>query len=97
MAMFVAILALFVGMRAWGEHRERPAIPYLGRGIIVLVALQLILGTLALWATSLTESQQAPHPADVILTTAHQTVGAVILTLATMLALWTRRLLRSEA
>ena len=97
MAVIVAGTALFAGMRAWGEHRALPVVPHLGRGLMVLTSVQLVFGLLALWATTLTEKQQAPHMADVILTTTHQTVGAVILTLSVMLMLWTRRLIRSKA
>lgn len=97
MATIVAGTALFAGMRAWGEHRGQPVIPYLGRGLMVLVTTQLVLGVLALWGTSLTTTRQAPHLLDVIFTTTHQTVGAVILTMSVMLMLWTRRLVRSQA
>ncbi len=96
-AAIVLFLALFAGMRAWGEHRGQPVVPHLGRGLLILVPVQLTLGLLALWATTLTDKASEPHLADVILTTAHQTVGAVILTVSVMLMLWTRRLVRREA
>ena len=97
MATIVAGTALFAGMRAWGEHRGQPVIPHLGRGLMVLVGLQLVLGVLALWGTSLTETGRSPHLVDVVFTTAHQTTGAVILTVSVMLMLWTRRLVRPQS
>lgn len=93
-AVITAVLVLFTGLRAWGEHRGLPAIPHLGRALMVLVAVQLTLGLLALWGTSLTGDGADPHLLDVIFTTAHQTTGALILGAAMMLALWVAQLLK---
>jgi len=94
-AMFVAMVAVFAGLRARGEHRSVPMIPALGSGLAWLVGIQLVLGVLALWGTSLTDSLGAPHVLDVVFTTLHQTTGAVILAISIMLMLWTRRLIHA--
>jgi hypothetical protein len=64
---------------------------------VILLGLQICLGLAALWATGLTTAAGAPALADVILTTLHQSTGAVILACSVLLALWNTRLLRAAA
>lgn len=94
-AVVVAMTAVFAGLRARGEHAGVPLVPALGTWLSWLVGLQLALGVMALWGTSLTETAGRPHAVDVAFTTLHQTVGALILAVAVMLMLWTRRLVRA--
>ncbi|HPF35663.1 MAG TPA: COX15/CtaA family protein [Candidatus Krumholzibacteria bacterium] len=96
-AVVVAMTAVFMGLRARGEHAGVPVVPGLGTWLSWLVGLQLLLGVMALWGTSLTETSGGPHAVDVIFTTLHQTTGAIILAVAVMLMLWTRRLIRAAA
>jgi cytochrome c oxidase assembly protein subunit 15 len=94
-AVFVAMLALFAGLRAKGEHPNVPMVPGLGGNLTMFVGFQLVLGVMALWGTSLTETHSEPHLVDVVFTTLHQTTGALVLAISVMLMLWTRRLLTS--
>jgi cytochrome c oxidase assembly protein subunit 15 len=104
-AMLVAVLAIFVGVRLWGLY---PQIAVFARGGVALmgvVILQLILGGISLafrtppaTASPSAEQLQAQPgtllPAvHAILTTAHQTTAAVLLAIATLLAFWAWRLL----
>jgi cytochrome c oxidase assembly protein subunit 15 len=104
-AMFVAILAILVGVRLWGLY---PHIGVFARGGVALMAvviLQLILGGISLVyrtpkaaaspsAEQLQSHAEALQPAaHAILTTAHQTTAAVLLAIATLLAFWAWRLM----
>jgi cytochrome c oxidase assembly protein subunit 15 len=97
MAVAVAVVGLLAGLRAWGEHPDVPRLQGLGRALMILLGLQICLGLAALWATGLTAAAGAPALADVILTTLHQSTGAVILACSVLLALWNTRLLRAAA
>ncbi len=93
LAVAVIMLAIAVGVRVWGMAVEVPVLPKLGRALTLLTGAQIVLGIAALIAVGATAGV-TPRPAlDVVLTTAHQAVGAGLLALAVMLALWTRRVL----
>ena len=107
-AMLVAMLAILVGVRLWGLY---PQIAVFARGGVALmgvVILQLILGGISLVfrtpaaaespsAETLQAEANALRPAvDAVLTTAHQTVAAVLLAIATLLAFWAWRLVMSQ-
>ena len=95
-ALLVTVLILIVAGRAWSVHRDRPVLPVLGKVVLCLVGGQLMLGvsaTIAVWA----RSAEAPVPViEVVVTTAHQATGALLLAMATLMMLWTRRLLKPE-
>lgn len=96
-AMIVLLVGVAVGARNWGLYRGLPALRPAGRALTILLGVQLLLGTGALAAVMGT-----PDPVDipwweVTLTTFHQMTGAVILGLAVLLTVWTRRLLLPDA
>lgn len=91
MAVFVTVLAVAVGLRSWGLYDER-LIQRLGLTLILLTGLQVLLGVGALIATGATAFVRPPPAPEVVLATAHQAVGAVLLGWAVMLLLWHRRL-----
>jgi cytochrome c oxidase assembly protein subunit 15 len=108
-AMLVAVLAIFVGVRLWGLY---PHITVFARGGVALmgvVILQLILGAISLVfrtppAAASPSAQQLQVQPDAllpavhaILTTAHQTTAAVLLAIATLLAFWAWRLMVMQA
>jgi len=85
----VAPAALHVGFRAWGMNGTQRPLQRVGLGLAVAVALQIALGLAAFVAT-----RGGLSPAsEVLLTTAHQGFGAVLLALAVMLLCWSHRLL----
>jgi cytochrome c oxidase assembly protein subunit 15 len=94
MAVVVILVGAGLGVRLWARHAERPPLARLGLGLLALLSLQLVLGLSALIATGLDRPTGDPHVADVVLTTAHQATGAVLLAWTVALALWTHRLVR---
>jgi cytochrome c oxidase assembly protein subunit 15 len=106
-AMFVIVLAVVVGIRLWGLY---PHIRVLAQGGVVLIAAvvaQLVLGGIALAvrtppavespsAEQMHTSEMLQPAAHAIITTLHQTNAAVILGIATLLAVWCWRLRRAS-
>lgn len=108
-AMFVLGLVVFVGGRAWrGNPAARPddrrLLMRFGKATLHTTGLQIALGVVALiavWARPSippTVSGEATPIGviplwEIIFTSAHQAIGALLLALATMLMLWTRRIL----
>jgi len=92
-AAVVTLMVVFVGGRAMSINRDLPPLKRLGKGLFHSVGLQLALGVVAMllvWGRTM----ETPIPiAAVVVTSMHQIVGAILLAFATMLALWTRRLL----
>lgn len=84
-------LAVLVGVRAWGAYPEIRLVHRLGLGIMLVVSLQLLLGILAL-VVVLTRSGPLPPAPEVVTTSLHQAVGALLLALAVLLMVWHRRL-----
>ena len=85
----VAPVALHVGFRAWGTNAGQRPLRRVGLGLAIAVALQLGLGLAAFAATRGSPGQAG----EVLLTTAHQGFGAVLLALAVTLLCWSHRLL----
>jgi cytochrome c oxidase assembly protein subunit 15 len=97
MATVVAVLAAACGARAWGLNEGEPILRRLGKGLLAAILLQLVLGVGALVAVG----GGTPDRADFSLlqgavTTAHQWCGAVLLSLAVLLLVWTFRLVPAE-
>jgi cytochrome c oxidase assembly protein subunit 15 len=92
-AVLVVLLAVGVGVRAWGLYRHVPLLRRLGCGLLLLAGLQLALGVAALIVTGNNSVLRRPTAPDVALTTAHQVVGAALLACTVMLLVWNYRLL----
>jgi len=92
-AMLVALLAVALGVRHWGLYGDLPWLRPLGRGLTLLVGLQLLLGTGALIAVNATPAAGDIPWWEAMLATLHQLTGALILGTALLIALWDRRLL----
>ncbi len=104
-AMFVAMLAILVGVRLWGLYPHIAVFARGGLALMGVVIVQLILGGISLMfrtpaarlspsAERLQVQPDALQPAThAILTTAHQTTAAVLLGIATLLAFWVWRLM----
>lgn len=91
LALPVAIIAYLAGLRAWACYTDRPVLRPLGGALLVVLTLQLLLGVAALIPVMARRADW--RTAEVILATAHQANGAIVLLLAVQLAAWTRRLL----
>jgi len=92
-AAVVLALAALYGARLWGLYQERPLLGRLGRLLAVVALVQVVLGVVALFAQQATVAGAPPTTWAVLLTTAHQAGGSVLLGCAVMAALWPRRLL----
>jgi cytochrome c oxidase assembly protein subunit 15 len=92
-AVVVLALALLHGSRLWGLYEGQPLLARLGRLIMTVAAVQVSLGILAFFAVRF-RLEGVPRPTwDVLLTTAHQACGSVLLGCSVMGVLWSRRLL----
>lgn len=98
LAAVIMVLALLTGFRAKALGRDDgvPVIPALGRALHIVVGLQIVLGIAALVAVSVRATPAIPTW-ELIVTSAHQATGAVLLGMALLLCGWSYRLLRPTA
>ncbi len=92
-AVLVVLLAVAVGIRAWGLYRHVPVLRRLGSTLLFLAGLQLIFGVVALIVSANNSVLRRPTAPDVAITTAHQVIGAALLACTVMLLVWNYRLL----
>lgn len=98
MAAIVTVKLLLVAGRAWILYRDEPIIARIGAGLMILIGIQLLLGTGALVTVLIRDTADTMIPwYEVLLTTAHQTTGALLLAGSVLLAVWMRRLVRLPA
>ncbi|MFN8177201.1 MAG: COX15/CtaA family protein [bacterium] len=95
-AVIVLLTAISVGIRTVGQHRRIPALRKTGGALMGHAATQFLLGGLALVALTRARDH-GTGLFETLAMTAHQTVGALLLANAALLALWTRRLLPAPA
>jgi cytochrome c oxidase assembly protein subunit 15 len=93
MAVIVTVLAVAGGARLAGLERGQPILRRTGVAILVIVGAQVALGIGSLVVSGLARGADAPPAWEVLVTTAHQATGAILLAAATLGAAWTRRLL----
>jgi cytochrome c oxidase assembly protein subunit 15 len=93
LATIVVVVAVGCGARAWGLYADQRVVERLGRALLLLITLQVILGIGALIVTGAWPRTATPPRIHVIIATAHQAVGALLLACAVMLLLWSHRLL----
>jgi cytochrome c oxidase assembly protein subunit 15 len=92
-AVVVLVMTLVSGARLWGLYRAQPLLERLGKALIIFGGVQVVLGFLAFFTVE-ARVEAAPRAGwEVLLTTAHQAGGSVLLACTVMAALWTRRLL----
>jgi cytochrome c oxidase assembly protein subunit 15 len=92
-AVVVLVMTLVSGARLWGLYRAQPLIERIGKALLILGSVQVVLGFLAFFTVE-ARIEAAPRAGwEVLLTTAHQAGGSVLLACTVMAALWTRRLL----
>jgi len=93
MAVIVLVLGQIVGSRGLTYYAGAPDYRHMSKILIGLIGTQLVLGIAALMAVALAQGQVDPPAYAVVLTTAHQANGALILATCVVLALWSRRIL----
>ncbi len=91
LAMFAVVMCLVAGFRTSSRQGDtaRP-LRRAGLSMNILVCLQALLGGAALVAILAREGE--PYAAEILLATAHQANGALVLATAGLLVAWTRRL-----
>ncbi len=85
-------LGLAAGLRAWASEGRPPHVRRIGRLLVVGLSLQILLGIAAAVVTGVLGGHRQPLGIEVPFTSAHQVVGALLLTAAVALALFTRRM-----
>ncbi len=96
MAVPVILCTVAVGVRVWAHYQDRAILRRLSNALLVLITAQVALGLAALMATGSERTGAAPPPADIVLTTAHQACGALLLTCSVALMLWLHRFVTPE-
>ena len=91
----VTPVVIHVGARAWGLNEGRPRLQRLGLALIGALAVQVVLGVLALLASVGAEGEETASIFEITLATAHQWFGALLLGAAVLLTCWNFRLIAS--
>lgn len=94
MAGVVAVLALVVGSRLWGLYPEMRPLPAWGKALLGVVSVQLLLGLAALVAVGGLDASAPRAGWRALVTTLHQTTGAVLLGMSVASGLLVCRRLR---
>jgi cytochrome c oxidase assembly protein subunit 15 len=97
LAVFVTVLAIIAGARAWGLYSGSKPLDVLGKLLMIAVSVQVALGIAALAVTQGQAVVGSPTVLEATIATAHQATGAALLALAVLLAAWTRRLFTDDA
>jgi heme A synthase len=92
-AALTLVLAVAAGARAWGRYPQSAVIVRLAKALLLLAALQVLLGGCALFALGFLLQRSPSMPLQVVLTCGHQTLGVLLLATAVLLLVWSRRLL----
>ena len=96
-AVLVVMLAITCGVRAWGKYGPRQIVFHrTGIALMTFVSIQFVLGLLALVFSVADEEVVARPMTDLIFTSAHQAVGAIVLATAFALTLYVWRVLESD-
>jgi hypothetical protein len=89
-------LALSLGLRVFALGERQPWLSRLGLGLVIAVSVQVLLGFGALVVTLAGDAGSRPASANLVIATAHQWFGALLLATAVVLVCWTFRGLRSD-
>lgn len=92
LATILIVVIIFVAGRAWGTHRDKPGLPRAGKSMFHLLGLQLLFGVAALIVAMKRGSSPEPFGWEIAITSAHQAVGALMLAVAGLLVVWSKRL-----
>lgn len=92
MALFVLLLAVAAGVRAWGAQENHPALRRTGLAVLAIGGWQLLLGFGAFGVTQGAGADAMPRTVQALVATAHQATGALFLASSVALAMLTHRL-----
>ena len=90
----VVLMVLLCGLRAWGRYADQPVFRRVGIALLHTMFLQVLLGlgSFMVVPRGPRDPSDAIKLLEVILTTAHQAIGAVLLALSALLVAWGMRL-----
>ncbi len=91
-AVIVLIVLIGAGVRAPAAMPGDRLFKRLGKSTMHTGLLQFVLGGVALWAVLAYKDAEPPAGIEVLVTTKHQALGALLLAFAAMLLAWSRRL-----
>jgi cytochrome c oxidase assembly protein subunit 15 len=92
----LALVAVFA-VRSWGVYEKEPVLPKLGLLVVAVAGVQLALGIAALVVIMFEAQGQSSPTVQALITTLHQTAGALLLAGTTSLLLWHYRPLASHS
>jgi len=96
-AAAVLIRVGLAGFRTWGNYEDISVVSRTGRRLLLVLMAQLMLGGAALVAIMSEAQVGGTHAWHVLITTAHQTTGAILMATSAVLAAWLFRLTRVAA
>jgi cytochrome c oxidase assembly protein subunit 15 len=95
-AVVVLVLCMTLAVRILGGLGHVRALRKAAGALLGHVGTQVVLGLLAFVLMSRRAGEDVPATPEVLVTTLHQTVGALLLANAALLVVWTGRLLHEE-
>jgi cytochrome c oxidase assembly protein subunit 15 len=97
LAGLALLAAAIIGVRAWGLYPQQARIGCWAKALLVLAGVQTLTGLCALFTLGFVLERTPSALLQVALTSAHQTGGVLVLGSATLLLVWSRRLLTPAA
>ncbi|MFG0256752.1 MAG: heme A synthase [Phycisphaerales bacterium JB043] len=93
-SLVAAVTTILIALRFQDHARQGGGRLYkkLGMSTMHTLVLQMVLGGVALWAVMTSSEAVEATTRDLVFSTAHQTLGAILLVLVTQCWLWSRRL-----
>ena len=95
-AVIVAVLAPMAGFRHKAKHKARPPLEVLGVATVHTMILQFVLGVFALLVVIAYREKEETQTLEIVVRTAHQATGALLLGAASLLAAWSFRLISTR-
>ena len=94
-SLLVVLIVLFCGVRSWGLYPGQPVVKRAGMALSHTLILQVILGiaSFVVVPKGPRDHDDAITVVEIVITTAHQVTGAILLASAAALFVWQRRLL----
>jgi cytochrome c oxidase assembly protein subunit 15 len=96
-AVVLWLMTMFAGIRARARWGNVTALRKTAGALLGHVSFQVLLGGFAMAVVARRDEAAGPGALEVVVTTLHQTLGAIVLANAVLLALWCRRLIGAGA
>lgn len=98
LAIVILFHAVIGGARSWGLYPKIEVIRRLGLALMGAIVMQICLGIAAISVTGFFEDPDRSQPPtlEVLVTTSHQAVGALLLAISVALTLYLRRLVSND-